>query len=76
MGRLTDWQREELSALKETNAAVGMSFIHRSNWPEYRSLVRRRLVTWGDPPKGFAKCRFAGVCITPAGRAALAQEGR
>lgn len=72
--KLTEAQREELFALKETNDIVGKSFLMRSHWHEtgYSSLVRRGLVAWGDPPAGFDKRMFAGVTITAAGREVLA----
>ncbi|MCG8271618.1 hypothetical protein MIC97_08895 [Aquamicrobium sp. NLF2-7] len=73
--KLTEAQREELFALKETNDLVGPSFLMRHHWHEsgYQTLVRRGLVVWGDPPEGFDKRMFAGVEITEAGRAALAE---
>lgn len=72
--KLTEAQREELLALKETNDLVGPSFLMRKHWHEtgYASLVRSGLVTWGDPPVGFDKRIFAGVTITAAGREAIA----
>ena len=74
--KLSEAQREELFALKETNDVVGRSFLMRRHWhvSGYRTLVRRGLVSWGDPPKGFNKRMFAGVEITPAGRAALREN--
>lgn len=74
--KLTEAQREELFALKETNDVVGQSFLMRRHWHEsgYRTLVRRGLVSWGDPPKGVNKHMFAGVEITDAGRAALRES--
>lgn len=79
MTALTERDREELSALAEANDALGgPSFIARRHWHEsnYRQLVRDGLVTWEDPPDGFDKLRFAGIHITPAGRAALIAQER
>lgn len=76
--KLTPEHLEELDALKETNEALnGPSFIARHHWHEsdYRLLVRRGLVQWGDPPSGFDKRRFAGTLITPAGLSALRSMG-
>lgn len=70
---LTTAEREELFALAEANDLMGgPSFLLRRHWHEsgYGSLVRRGLVDWGLPPSGFSG-DFAGVSITPAGRAAL-----
>jgi hypothetical protein len=36
--------------------------------------VRKGLVAWGDPPKGFTKKRFAGIEITEKGRALLREH--
>jgi len=71
--KLTSEERAELSALAKFNDAVsGPSFIMRRHWRgDIGRLARRGLVKWGDPPKGFTKTKFAGVEITPAGRAAL-----
>lgn len=72
---LTNTEREELYALREVNDVTKRpSFIMRFHWHEsgYASLVRRGLVKWGNPPKGFDKRKFAGTRITKAGRAILA----
>lgn len=71
--KLTATEREELSALMETNDVVGASFIMRNHWREsgYCSFVRSGLVKWGKAPSGFDNRRFAGVEITPVGRQAL-----
>jgi hypothetical protein len=73
MSFLSDEQREELDALAHINKVLGRkSFIMRSHWHTgYASLVRRGLVRWTSPPKGFDRRRFAGIHITARGRAAL-----
>lgn len=73
MKPLSDEQREELDALAHINKVLGRdSFIVRSHWREgYGSLVRRGLVRWRAPPKGFDRRRFAGIHITAKGLAAL-----
>lgn len=68
--KLTDEQREELEALDHINKIIGKSFIMRFHWREgYQSLVRRGLVKWTAPPRGFDRRRFAGIQITAKGRA-------
>ncbi len=74
---LTNEEIAELRALAKTNDVVGTSFLMRCHWHQsgYQKFARRGLVTWGDPPPGFDKRRFAGVTITLAGRSALDSEG-
>lgn len=74
MTNLSAEDRDELEALAWMNDTFkGPSFQWRGNWRNgYASLVRRGLVTWGDPPRGFDKRRFAGAAVTAKGRAAIA----
>lgn len=76
--KLTDEERDELAALARFNAALrGPIFTDRSNWHgALGRLARRKLLTWGNPPSGFTKSKFAGIEITPAGRAALSSEDK
>ena len=71
--RLTAYDLEELDALRWMNDTLkGPSFQWRGNWHNgYARLVRRGLVSWGNPPAGFTKCRFAGTTITDKGRRVL-----
>lgn len=73
MTDLTEYQRDELTALAHINLVLGRkSFIMRCHWRQgYASLVRRGLVKWTSPPKGFDKRRFAGIKITAKGIATL-----
>lgn len=72
---LTDFEREELNALAHINKVLRRdSFIMRCHWRQgYGRLVRRGLVRWRAPPKGFDRRRFAGIHITAKGKAALAR---
>jgi hypothetical protein len=74
--KLSETDREELDALAHINKVLGRdSFIMRFHWREgYGRLVRRGLVRWRAPPKGFDRRRFAGIHITAKGRAALAES--
>lgn len=73
MKKLIDEQHEELDALAHINKVLGRkSFIMRFHWREgYASLVRRGLVKWTSPPKGFDRRRFAGIHITAKGLSAV-----
>lgn len=75
---LTDSEREELDALAHINKVLGHdSFIMRFHWRQgYGRLVRRGLVRWRAPPKGFDRRRFAGIHITARGKAALSSSGK
>ncbi len=78
MKALTSDQLAELAALAAVNLVLGRkSFIHRSHWrSSYAALVRRGLVSWTSPPKGFSARRFAGTRITRKGLSLLRQEDR
>jgi len=73
MNKLTEYDREELTALLAVNTALnGPSFIMRGHWRRgYASLAKRGFVKWGPPPLGFNPRKFAGTTITPAGRLAI-----
>ena len=63
----------ELAATAKTNATIkGPSFMVRGHYKTLAPLVRRGLMTWGDPPGGFTKARFAGVEVTDAGLSLIA----
>lgn len=75
--KLTEAQREELFALKETNDLVGPSFLMRHHWHEsgYQTLVRRGLVVWETRPKALiSACSQASR--SPKQAAPLSRRGR
>lgn len=74
--RLTEAQRAELQALARFNDRLGGPFFTmRCNYRgSYARFVRRGLIAWTDPPAGFSRRMFAGVEITPAGRAAIVED--
>ena len=72
---MTEEQIRELASLARTNAALaaarvneGYTAIHRTNWPLYRAIVRRKLVTWDDWTDGeWNNATYAKVRLTPDG---------
>lgn len=64
----------ELDALRWFNdSGSEPSPLLRRHWHEsdYRTLVRKGLVCWTEPPRPFSPSRWAGATITQAGRQAL-----
>ena len=70
---ITDQQIAELQAIEATTREIGgPTFQWKGNWRSlYCGLVRKRLVTWKQPPKGSnwrAGNRFRMVELTDRGR--------
>lgn len=74
---LTSDQLIELVSLHETSKAIDgrTIFMSKTHFEGlYDALFGHGLVTWGRPPKGFSRTRFAGTKITKRGIKYLASH--